>query len=589
MHHSIQRLLAVSACFGLPFVLAYGVLPLPNFINELAASLGLGLLLLVRARDPGDLRSGWPYWAVMATLAVLIAMTMAQAIGKPAPADPETYILAVVYLLLGALAFHLGWTVGSQDQARSDWMASICWVLVSCAALASAAGLVQYFQLPGHWALIPYLDTPGRAFGFIRQPNHQATFLAIGLHATAWLLSSSKIRGRTFAAIAALLVLGIVATGSRSGAVMLAISLPWMAWTMPKPQIRRQVLLVAIWLLAATAVLYWLHVEGIATFHAVAKAAQTATEGAGMRTRIWTETIRLIADKPFTGHGLGRYGPTMFASGAVVSIGSMMSNAHNLFLQIAFDFGVPAALLVAGTLMATIVVALQAHRQRDHAAALAMVGCILIHAMLEFPLWYTYFLQILLFMLGLAAAHVTARSGSPVLGASLQIATRRLAIHRASLAAAGLTIVVGCVWINNDFYRISPIFRAAAEGTVEERIEHAQTVSWFRKYVRFAKVMSQKVTPTSASAYAAEMQVLSCTMLEPLYQSSLVTALAMDGQLAAARRMLYLYLRLSKEMSAHLKAGLAEVSGPSFDALRRFIDTPVDERTPPDVLIPCLR
>ena len=41
MHRTLSSFLA----FGLPFLLGYGVLPLPHFINEMAAGLGLGLLL----------------------------------------------------------------------------------------------------------------------------------------------------------------------------------------------------------------------------------------------------------------------------------------------------------------------------------------------------------------------------------------------------------------------------------------------------------------------------------------------------------------------------------------------------------------
>jgi hypothetical protein len=79
------------------------------------------------------------------------------------------------------------------------------------------------------------------------------------------------------------------------------------------------------------------------------------------------------------------------------------SHAHNLFAHLSAELGVPAALLVAGCLAWWLTVALRRSLSDvDTLAAVALAGTILVHANLEYPLSYLYFLG----FLGLVVGHV---------------------------------------------------------------------------------------------------------------------------------------------------------------------------------------
>src|SRR5207248_8333848 len=89
------------------------------------------------------------------------------------------------------------------------------------------AGVENVF---GSWAA----PSPGHhAFANLRQRNHYATLVNIGLASLAWLLPRANARGARWLAVGAALFLctGLAASGSRTGmaelAVLLALAIMW--------------------------------------------------------------------------------------------------------------------------------------------------------------------------------------------------------------------------------------------------------------------------------------------------------------------------------------------------------------------------
>lgn len=120
-----------------------------------------------------------------------------------------------------------------------------------------------------------------------------------------------------------------------------------------------------------------------------------------IRTAIWLRTLEVVKDTPWLGSGPGSFRyisleKLLENGGGVVPVGE---HAHNLFLQFAMEYGVPVAALFA---VACCWWMKQCFAGRLSGAGIWSFSSILvigIHSMLEYPLWFAYFL-------GIAAVHL---------------------------------------------------------------------------------------------------------------------------------------------------------------------------------------
>lgn len=72
------------------------------------------------------------------------------------------------------------------------------------------------------------------------------------------------------------------------------------------------------------------------------------------RVEIWQQSLTTLATYPLTGLGLGQFGPMWPLFGVGEWGGSQIAHAHNLFLQISMDLGIPGLLCYLWLLAVTI-------------------------------------------------------------------------------------------------------------------------------------------------------------------------------------------------------------------------------------------
>ena len=401
----------------------------------------------------------------------------------------------------------------------------------ACAALlGSAMGLVQYFGEAEHlggWLHVPaYL---GDAVGNLRQRNQLATLTSLGAVAVLW-LQAQGLPGRQALWLLTLLAAGNAATGSRTGLLQWllvpALQLLWQgasrtrrsAWSWP-------LLLWAlgVYLLASLALPHALAAwKGTGVDNAMARMG--ALGGCGSRSVLWANVLHLIGQKPWSGwgwnelkyaHYMADYPGTRFCD--------ILGNAHNLPLQLAFAFGIPAAVAALGTLL---VLALRARPWRlTHEGSslgwgvLAMVG---LHSLLEYPLWYSPFQ--LATLLGVLLLWPSA---------GRLLVLRQDAV--AWLALAGLCLLI---WIGYDYQRMRQIYLPAAQRTGFWRDEpwtHARQTLFFGNAVRFAEVTSTPVTQQNASAMLQASQAVLHYSPEPRVIDKLIESARLSGREDLAR------------------------------------------------------
>lgn len=360
------------------------------------------------------------------------------------------------------------------------------------AATSAVLGLCQYLGwafLFGPW--INHADT-GLAYANLRQTNQYATLCWIGLAVV--LFGTLRLPVAMATGLAALLGVACAASVSRTGALellTLAVAAAW--WRGPGR--RRRLLLCGLAAAAYVGAAFLLPslleilVGDAAGRRLWIRLAGGDTPSCSSRLVLWSNVLHLIAQHPFTGWGWGEldYAHYMTLYGDRPRFCEILDNAHNLPLHLAVELGIPAALLVCG---GAIVWVWKQRPWRETAPlrqlAWAMLALVVLHSLLEYPLWYGPFQIALGICIGwLAVARPLHADGPP----------QRF---RIVAAASMLLALMYAAW---DYTRVSQIYlppEARRAAWREDTLEHARRSWLFQGQARFADVTL--ATPTRANA-----------------------------------------------------------------------------------------
>jgi len=431
---------------------------------------------------------------------------------------------AVQPWLASAACASLLWLLRSDLTPR---LLAMAWA--SAALISSVMGLLQYFGAVPYFISWIQPGSLGEAFANLRQRNQLATLCGIGLAALLWWTQRQDIRPEPlrlalYDACAVLLALGNAATASRTGLLHLlliaGLTLVWGAWR--RPGVRR--LLVAalaaylVGILVLPALLGLLGLNPGA--HGMLARLQTGDSACVSRLTLWRNVAHLVSLQPWIGWGWGEldyahfitlYEGTRFCA--------ILDHAHNLPLQLAVVWGLPAAVLLVGLLL-FVVLRLQVWREQETSRQLAwtVLALILLHSMLEHPLWYGPFQLAALLSVCLLARPALAKARPP----QARAFQRDAAIILPMLAALAYAM-----W---DYHRVSQIYlppalRAAAYK--EQTLEKIRDSWLFRDEVSFAEYTTTPLTPRSAERlFAMGEQVLhfspEAQVVEKLIESALL-------------------------------------------------------------------
>jgi O-antigen ligase len=264
-------------------------------------------------------------------------------------------------------------------------------------------------------------------FGPFVNRNHFAGFLEMGLGLAGGLLAGRSIRKERvaiYATVIIALLAGLIVSASRggmisflAGAVFLAI-IAWPQKSEAETGSRRSlprmvavgvlfvVMLVSVMLLAGSDELF----ENFAAISQETGTQQQTSVPEGdlfRRHDLWKATIRMIKDHPLSGVGLGAY-PLAYTRYDPSSGLQRVEQAHNDYLQITADAGIPGGLLAILFLFFLFTRGLRAAQTRDRRRRAmvigALIGCfsIVVHSFVDFNLQVTANAQIFLALTAIA-------------------------------------------------------------------------------------------------------------------------------------------------------------------------------------------
>ena len=516
---SVWLALLACAAVALPTLIAFNVPPSATFFNQAAAYVGWGGFLLVLGTSIP--RRAWPRApgsiALLGAMALLLLLAPTASLWRSVPWSISLSIAgtiagAIVAITVGAAAERSG--VGERA------FTAVCIALVVAGVACSAIGLIQVFlpNLPdGNW-IAPSV-TPGRATGNLRQPNHLSSILLWSIVAAIW-LGDRRILGRAVAAVlAAVFVWGVMLAGSRTGAIGVLTLAVWGVLDRRLSRTGRFVLIAGP---LVYALVWWATNQALHPGQAAVGAAARFT-GSGpfetyTRFSIWSNALALVAMRPWIGVGLGEFNFAWTLTPFAIRPNEFFDHAHNLVLQFAAELGVPLALVILALLAFATYRglrnalddgrALPASRlfastaPGDHSkpsgsmqrAAFMIVLLVGMHSMLEYPLWYAYFLLPTAFVLGLC---VERRDPEAAEEADGEANVTRPFVLAAMLMMLGGTLAV------YDYMRVVVIFAPPADaGPLEQRIADGRRSVFFSHHAAYAEATSDEGAGTSMSVFA---------------------------------------------------------------------------------------
>ncbi len=315
------------------------------------------------------------------------------------------------------LGFLLALLAGARwEQASPDQLAHAFFMAIGMAAIASV-GLQLYSWLGlsesgamGIWALGV---AGGRPYANLGQPNQLATLLLWGLMACLWAYLHRAISGVTAIFVAAFLLLGLALTQSRAGFLSLTFMLGavwfWRGlW--PSRRLPWSALGLYVYFLTCSPLLRWLNAALLLGQDELYLIVQRQGD---LRLSAWRLFVQAIVDRPWLGYGWTDVSSAQMAvADQFSSLGGIFQQSHNLFLDLMLWTGLPIGLLIAGLLARWFWLRCRALRQPEDAALLLLLGAVGIHALVEFPLQYAYFLL----PVGLVMGILNVRLGAHVVG-----------------------------------------------------------------------------------------------------------------------------------------------------------------------------
>jgi O-antigen ligase len=275
------------------------------------------------------------------------------------------------------------------------------WPWLIAGLISSVIGLLQYFGAASVAGDFVNQTNYGEAFANLRQRNQFATLVNISLAALFFVVSQDKSTSQgserwhsarlpLALAAAGLLAVGNAISSSRTGLFELVLlcflCVLWGQW---RNALVRKVLLWAV-LVYAVAVFVMPLLAGLDLSKYGLASRLGKDEACGSRLMLWSNVLHLIAQKPWLGWGWGEldyaHFITLYNEPRFCDI---LDNAHNLPLHLAVELGVPLAVLVCGGFIWWVL------RQKPWAEvdatrqmAWSVMAVILLHSMLEYPLWY---------------------------------------------------------------------------------------------------------------------------------------------------------------------------------------------------------
>lgn len=396
----------VGLMWVLPFLYYHHAYPLTTFYQEWGAGL-LGLCalpLLLTAR----------YWQapevprlVMLPIGLLLLLMVQFLVGRIGYFDHM--MLLALYFLFAALLMMLGQRL-RLELGLPTLATTLAVFLLAGAELNTLTGILQHYRWNTFLNSVVTVQTSAAVYGNTAQPNHFADYISLGLFSLGLLYMRFSMRAWQVVLLALPLLFVMVLSGSRSSWLYLLFATGLAYFWQRRDKSLRPLLYFSLLLLSGFVLMHfvvqlpWLQVSN---------GSVTTTErlfgdnaSGAIRLHLWWEAVLIFAKFPLFGAGFGQFAFQHFQLAAELHnpmVTGLYNNAHNLVMQTAAEAGLAGLVVLLGTLGQWLWQSVVRGPQFTlyHWWGYVILAALGIHSLLEYPLWYNYFLGIAAVLLGM--------------------------------------------------------------------------------------------------------------------------------------------------------------------------------------------
>jgi len=428
MPSNIARYLSLAVlCLALtiPFAVVNHTYPIPTFYAEFSALglflvLGGAMVLIVRLSEP-RVPFATPVIALMPL--VLGFLLVVQTLVLPV-SQPSMNWLGGGYLLASFIAVHTGYgfvRAGLAEKALR-WGAA---ALIVGGLFAVFCQVVQLFHMEPKFSpfVVAYnVEIERRPFGNMAQANHLATYIAFATAGALYLVQTRRLPVIVWLVLSAIFSAGLALTVSRGPWLQMGVIVVggfWMAFIQGRSTLvddpdgpasraarnKTRAWLIPIVLLvlffAVNAAIRWANLRfQLELGQSAAERMQDANQIAP-RLALWKYGWTMFLTHPLLGVGWGEFPLHQFEFVRELGGVEIANNSHDIFIDLLAKTGLLGMAIVLFSVVCWLVRVLRAPHTPARIFGLSLLGVLMMHALVEYPQQYMFFLMPAMLIFGL--------------------------------------------------------------------------------------------------------------------------------------------------------------------------------------------
>jgi len=322
----------------------------------------------------------------------------------------STTMMGFIFVFSFWLASILGYNFSTGNYNREETFTNLSYVFLASGTVTGMIALCQWTNLDSVLPGMVNISGNQRPYANFAQPNNMATFLMMALMSCFYLYEKKKIQTKWLFACAAVIVMGVALSQSRTAWVAAIAIMLYLAFYQYKGIIRLKWYYSTAWLVFfISCIVAFPLLSQLATQVMDAQVVQSRdvvsrATGDMSRLAIWQQMLAAIQAQLWFGYGWYQTSVAFVSITDTVQGPVWIRSAHNFIIDFLIWNGV-----VIGVPFLAYFGYLGYQMQRwvktpESVIGILMIGAFVTHAMFEFPQHYAYFLLPVGFIMGTVLA-----------------------------------------------------------------------------------------------------------------------------------------------------------------------------------------
>lgn len=304
--------------------------------------------------------------------------------------------LSFSYIFMGFLSVMVGFTFAKSSNSQKFYI-YFCFTAIFIGIASSLFAIIQWLKLEHYFNFIFELQG-SRPYANFAQPNNLATALLLSWLACIYLYEEKIINIKAYYCSVILILFGVALSQSRTSWLVIPIISCYLFY---KGYIRTNItihyFIPIVFYILSICILPSLRKNlgqlfDLTPLH-ISTIAERASSGY-QRLDMWKQTLEMIAIHPLVGSGWNQsiWSEVDLLLKRPIQVEGYYYSSHNILLDLWVWNGIIIGTAIILYFVFWLFKIFQSVKKKSHILALAMLGVILIHALLEYPLYYANFL-----------------------------------------------------------------------------------------------------------------------------------------------------------------------------------------------------